>query len=424
MNATNAAGETALHTARDSSVVTTLLACSAQPMLVDTTNRTAVETYAIDDNEDALSAFLDAVKPAVDLNCQFPSGWTLLARACQADTTSASTLELLLTRGADPNVQCIGGATALHEAMRRGNHDAGRLLLRHGAQLGICNEDGLTPVDEAIFFLLSNRSTVDGSLLYDGVDSPAKSLSHATLKAQPRPSDMSLLDVPNPPTQKFSHPSRVPALVKLLLDTPQCWSTRNQHGVPALLLAYHYVPSLVHRVLESGSTWPELGVSDSHGCTLFYLAASFGDVDVVRLLLARGVAAAIRPSPALLHSGRPISVLEAAARFGNEDIMLSVIKQGVPLQVGELDAELVWNEERLLGSGQNADVFAGRVGNRAVAVKRLRGRKQDMPGVVCFFREASLARCASRPASHLLTKIGLRADLFATPTCSPFNRPT
>lgn len=65
----------------------------------------------------------------------------------------------LLDAGADPNIRCEDGYTALHHAAA-GNHvQIGRLLINKGARTDVQNVDGQTPYDLAR--LLGRREMQD-----------------------------------------------------------------------------------------------------------------------------------------------------------------------------------------------------------------------------------------------------------------------
>jgi ankyrin repeat protein len=58
-------------------------------------------------------------------------------------------LRALLAAGADPNGRQSGGYTALHEAALNGNAAMIHLLLDHGADTGLANDEGALPADLA-----------------------------------------------------------------------------------------------------------------------------------------------------------------------------------------------------------------------------------------------------------------------------------
>jgi ankyrin repeat protein len=57
--------------------------------------------------------------------------------------------QILLSAGADPNIQGELGSTPLHNAIDQGHAEFVRLLLRHGAATDVPDEDGVTPFDLA-----------------------------------------------------------------------------------------------------------------------------------------------------------------------------------------------------------------------------------------------------------------------------------
>ena len=74
---------------------------------------------------------------------EFPSGNTLLIYAVRNNLKSA--VELLLLKGADPNLQNKFGNSALHVAYKNGNPYIINLLLEYGADKKIKNKRGLFP---------------------------------------------------------------------------------------------------------------------------------------------------------------------------------------------------------------------------------------------------------------------------------------
>ena len=55
-------------------------------------------------------------------------------------------LELLLSKGANPNIENSRSTTPLHKAAQRGELKCLILLLKAGADVNVQDDDGLTPV--------------------------------------------------------------------------------------------------------------------------------------------------------------------------------------------------------------------------------------------------------------------------------------
>ena len=60
-------------------------------------------------------------------------------------------VQLLLDRGADPNKVGPLSRTPLHNAVSRGHVGVGKMLIKRGAKVDHADEDGITPLHEALF---------------------------------------------------------------------------------------------------------------------------------------------------------------------------------------------------------------------------------------------------------------------------------
>ena len=74
--------------------------------------------------------------------------WTPLYRSIISGNLKAS--EVLLSNGADPNIQCSMNETALYQAVDMEKIDHVKLLLKHGADPNISQIDGLSPLHLAV----------------------------------------------------------------------------------------------------------------------------------------------------------------------------------------------------------------------------------------------------------------------------------
>ncbi|GAM84362.1 hypothetical protein ANO11243_023560 [Dothideomycetidae sp. 11243] len=98
------------------------------------------------------------------------SGWTSLMIACSIPEGDAL-IDLLLAKGADPNMTTNAGQTALHFAASKSNLDACRKLVAHKASVRTKDKRGQLALHRAaavgnvpiIKLLLDNRSPVNAS---------------------------------------------------------------------------------------------------------------------------------------------------------------------------------------------------------------------------------------------------------------------
>ena len=74
--------------------------------------------------------------------------WTPLYRSIISGNLKAS--EVLLSNGADPNIQCSMNETALYQAVDMEKIDHVKLLLKNGADPNISQIDGLSPLHLAV----------------------------------------------------------------------------------------------------------------------------------------------------------------------------------------------------------------------------------------------------------------------------------
>lgn len=77
------------------------------------------------------------------------SGDTLLHYACYAcEEENPDVVRILIEAGVDVDAKNVSGATALHIACFNGHVNSIRLLLEHGADVGIIDINDLTPFDD------------------------------------------------------------------------------------------------------------------------------------------------------------------------------------------------------------------------------------------------------------------------------------
>ncbi|CBZ54063.1 hypothetical protein NCLIV_044970 [Neospora caninum Liverpool] len=103
------------------------------------------------------------------------NGTTPLILAAQLDKPSL--VEVLLAKGADPTAQErleLGGNTALHYAAKNGNREVTVLLLSHGAQANVQDRLGRTPLHTACRY---GSTAVVQTLLSKGADPSCRDYS-------------------------------------------------------------------------------------------------------------------------------------------------------------------------------------------------------------------------------------------------------
>ena len=109
----------------------------------------------LDDNSD-MSVLLKAHGvPPKDINAQNHMGWPPLVYVCRGDNGEhPDEIQRLLELGADINIQNYKGKTGLHCAAKAGFLNVINLLIENGATVDAIDNDGETPLFEAI------RSTI------------------------------------------------------------------------------------------------------------------------------------------------------------------------------------------------------------------------------------------------------------------------
>ena len=82
------------------------------------------------------------------INRREKTGWTLLFRCVACNQPDA--VSMLLSKGADPNIQNCIGETALHQAVDGGFYEAAECLLKSQADCNVQNHEGETPLHLAV----------------------------------------------------------------------------------------------------------------------------------------------------------------------------------------------------------------------------------------------------------------------------------
>lgn len=96
-------------------------------------------------NQEVINTFC---KDLSKINSLDECGWTPLYRTIIAGDLNAS--HILITKGANPNIQCSMGETPLYQAVDMCKLDHVKLLIKMGADPNISQDDGLTPLHAAV----------------------------------------------------------------------------------------------------------------------------------------------------------------------------------------------------------------------------------------------------------------------------------
>jgi ankyrin len=298
-------GMTALHWAvqrRDLEMMSVLLEGGAKPDPINRTGARPLYLAAINADAAALARLLDAGE---DANAVLTAeGETVLMLT--AYTGNRDAVQLLLDRGADPNMQQFRGQTALMWAAAEGHADVAELLLARGADPALSSAASTKPERRppggmtALIFasrqgkLEAARALLDGGADADqaGADNTSPLLiavvnGHYDLASMliERGADPNLADLNG----------RTPLYAAIDLRNVQ-WS---QAPAPELPQATHL--KMIEKLLDAGAD-PSIKMtgmvghrgsfdmrwSDLKGGTAFSRAAWNGDIEVMRLLLDRG----------------------------------------------------------------------------------------------------------------------------------------
>jgi ankyrin len=298
-------GMTALHWAvqrRDHEMMTVLLEAGAKP---DPSNRTGARPLylaAINADAAAIARLLDAGE---DANAVLTAeGETVLMLT--AYTGNRDAVQLLLDRGADPNVQQFRGQTALMWAAAEGHADVVELLLARGADPALSSaastkQERRPPGGMTALIFASRQGKLEAALaLLDGgadIDQAgADSTSPLLIAVVNGHYDLASMLIERGANPNLADANgRTPLYAAIDLRNVQ-WS---QAPAPELPQATHL--AMITKLLDAGAN-PSIKMtgmvghrgsfdmrwSDLKGGTAFSRAAWNGDIEVMRLLLDRG----------------------------------------------------------------------------------------------------------------------------------------
>jgi len=305
VNAQQADGMTALHWAvqrRDLPMIDALLVAGAK---VDVTNRTGLKPlYLAARNGDAaaIARLLDA---GDDANAVLTAeGESVLMLTAQTGNPAA--VKLLLDRGADPNTQQFRGQTALMWAAAEGHAEVVALLLARGADPALSSaastkQERRPPGGMTALLFAARQGHLDTAraLLDGGADvnqAGADNTSPLLIAVVNGHYDLASLFVERGANPNVADANGRTALYAAIDLRNVQWS---QAPAPELPQAAHL--AMITKLLDAGAD-PSIKMvgmvghrgsfdmrwSDLKGGTAFSRAAWNGDIEVMRLLLARG----------------------------------------------------------------------------------------------------------------------------------------
>jgi ankyrin repeat protein len=298
-------GMTALHWAvqrRDLEMMDVLLEAGAKPDLINRTGAKPLYLAAINADAAAIARLLDAGE---DANAVLTAeGESVLMLTSQTGNPEA--VKLLLDRGADPNVQQARGQTALMWAAAEGHADVVELLLARGADPALSSTastkaerrppGGLTAL---LFAARQGKSDAARALLDGGADidqAGADNTSPLLIAIVNGHYDLASMLIERGADPNVADANgRTPLYAAIDLRNVQ-WS---QGPAPELPQVAHL--EMITKLLDAGAD-PSIKITgmvghrgsfdmrwtDLKGGTAFSRAAWNGDIEIMRLLLARG----------------------------------------------------------------------------------------------------------------------------------------
>ena len=213
-------------------------------------------------------------------------------------------VEILLKKGADPNIRNENGETALIFASLNGHYQVIEILLKNGADPNIQKEDGRTALIEASE---NGHYQVVKILLKNGADP----------------------NIPNNEALLFAIQEGHYQVVEILLNNGADPNVQNEDGTTALIEASengHY--QVVEILLKNGA---DPNIRNENGRTALIKASSNGHQQVVELLLEK------QADPNVRNSKNGKTALIKASSNGHYQVVETLLKNGADPNIQKED---------------------------------------------------------------------------------------
>ena len=291
-------GTTALHWAAhldSGDLVALLIASGADVNSADDHGVTALSLASLNGSAALVQTLLEA---EADPNAARTSGETVLMTAARVGNVEV--VRLLLAAGADPNAtEAVLGQTALMLAIAENHTPVVSALLESGAAVSARTNNRFTPLlfaaqqgnIEAAQLLLSSGADVNESAP-DGIGGNTNAQrrfvrdtdAHALLVAiDSRHADMALFLLDGGADPNHAGAGRTPLHSAVQHRMPYVVSALLERGADPNALLERALPFVSRRITQDNGLTPSV-----IGATPFFLAASFGDLESMRLLMEGG----------------------------------------------------------------------------------------------------------------------------------------
>jgi len=237
-------------------------------------------------------------EPDIDIEAKDKYGWTALMFAALCGHVNI--VQVLLEHNADVHAVNIKSRTAFHVALSFGHIDVSKLFLRHGvdinrldrhlwtAAMSACKRGELEAVnfaiDQGAFLSINKHSLLTISATYGHLD-----LVVCLLEKKVKPS-LGLRDLENEEVLFLAAEHKHIQIVQFMLDYGVNINAMNECNQNALLIACRKGhEEIINLLLQRHDDVDDIFHEDDLGYTAFLYAATNNLIQVVKLLISKGV---------------------------------------------------------------------------------------------------------------------------------------